>query len=412
MENSPVTSETQAGINIRPGSSDDGWEAPPSVALDDGTSVQLYKDGEALQAAYRAIDQAKHRVCLESYIVASDDTGRAFAELLCRKASEGVIVYVIYDSFGSMGSDRQMFDQMRRAGVRVQQLHPIRPWECRFSWRPANRDHRKLIVIDNDIAGMGGLNIGAEYAGSWALGSSGGGKAATEFWRDTAFGLRGPGARFLLRCFTKTWHYCTHGGRIGTTEFDYGTESLGQTFNGNDLSILASVPSRSSRIRSILHTIFSQAQSSIEMTMAYFAPDDDLVDTLVRAAQRGVKVRLMFPARTDVRVLMIAARSFYEKLLAAGIEIYERQAVVLHAKTMVIDRRLSVVGSLNLDYRSIEYNMELSAIIRSRALGEQMHTLFDNDVRYANRITPTEWRRRPVLDRAVQWAVSRARYLL
>src|SRR5436190_4361963 len=116
---------TSSGVNIAPGSDDDGWIVPPPVTLADGTRLQLYKDGEALHAAYEAIKHAKHRVCLEVYIFADDPTGRAFADLLCKKARDGVNVYVIYDSFGSMNSDRHMFEQMRRAGVRVEEFHPI-----------------------------------------------------------------------------------------------------------------------------------------------------------------------------------------------------------------------------------------------------------------------------------------------
>lgn len=411
MSETLATPSAPPGVNTEPGSADDGWETPDPVVLDDQTTIQLYKDGEALHAAYRAIEQAKHRVCLESYIFASDDTGRAFAELLCKRALAGISVYVIYDSLGSVASDRQMFQRMKQSGVRVKQFHPIRPWECYYSWRPGNRDHRKMLVIDNDIAGMGGLNVGAEYAGSWVIGPGQSGNVA-DFWRDTAIGIRGPGARSLLRCFAKTWYYMNHGGRIATAEFDQGTECLGQPFNGNDLCIFGSVPSRSSKIRGLLRTLFNQARMSIDMTMAYFAPDDELIDQLIHAAHRGVKVRLMFPARTDVQLLMIAARSFYEKLLAAGVEVYERQAVVLHSKTMAIDQRVSIVGSLNLDYRSIEYNLELSAIIRSKAFGKQLHDLFNNDVCYAKRITAKEWRKRPTSDRIIQWAVSRARYLL
>jgi cardiolipin synthase len=148
------------------------------------------------------------------------------------------------------------------------------------------------------------------------------------------------------------------------------------------------------------------------MTMAYFAPPDDLVDLLCRASRRGVRVRLMLPGKCDVNLLVTAARSFYEKLLAAGIQIYERQHVILHSKTMVIDQSLSIMGSTNLDYRSIEYNCELAALIRSPEFGKQMVDLFDNDVRFASRITSTEWRHRPWFDRFGQWAVARARYLL
>jgi cardiolipin synthase len=146
--------------------------------------------------------------------------------------------------------------------------------------------------------------------------------------------------------------------------------------------------------------------------MAYFAPDDDLVGELCKAARRGVKVQLMLPAKCDIAALIVAARSFYERLLAAGVEVYERQSVILHAKTMVIDSKISIVGSTNLDYRSIEYNLELSAVVRSEQFGRQMNDLFANDINFAKRISLKEWRRRPWSDRIVQWMVSRARYLL
>src|SRR4051794_20048452 len=200
-----------AGINIEPGENDDGWVVPDPVTLADRSRIQLYKDGEALHAAYEAIKTAKRRVCVESYIFASDDTGRAFADLLSQKAREGVSTYLIYDSFGSIASDRGMFHEMRRAGVRLRAFHPIRPWESRYRWRPFNRDHRKLLVIDDTAAGLGGLNVGGEYAGSWVVPSS---RHCTEFWRDNAIGVSGPGARLLLRSFANTWNYINKGGRI------------------------------------------------------------------------------------------------------------------------------------------------------------------------------------------------------
>jgi cardiolipin synthase len=403
---------TSSGVNIEPGDQDDGWIVPDPITLHDGTRVQLYKDGEALHAAYEAIKHARHRICLEVYIFADDPTGRAFAELLAAKAQEGVQVYVIYDSFGSIASDRKMFRRMRHAGVRAEEFHPIRPWEGRFSWRPYNRDHRKLLLVDYDIAGLGGLNVGAEYAGSWVVPS-----ARTETcdaWRDTSIGLIGPSAKYFLRAFANTWRYIQHGGRIRTAEYLRGID-IGQHASDSlppDLSILASVPTMDSPLRPLLHHLFDEAKKSIELTMAYFAPDDDLIERLCSAARRGVKVRLMLPARCDVAALLIAARSFYATLLEAGVEVYERQGCVLHAKTMVIDGRLSVVGSTNLDYRSIEYNCELSAVIRNEQFGRLMRELFANDIRFSKQIALNEWRRRPWWDRTVQWAVSRARYLL
>jgi len=423
-------SGASTGLNIEPGSNDDGWVVPDPVTLGDGTLVQLYKDGEALHAAYEAIKAARTRVCLEMYIFASDATGRAFADLLCEKARQGLRVYVIYDSFGSIASDSMMFDKMRRAGVRVQEFHPFWPWEGKFSWRPVNRDHRKLLVIDDDVAGLGGLNLAGEYAGSWVVKSDD--VQPCDFWRDNAIGIKGPGAQRFLQSFAKTWYYVTRRGKMRAAEFVYNLDGVcgpcvwpmvfrrkrGTVVRGDEpdrpgqLGVLASAPTVHSPLRPFLNKLFREATRSISMTMAYFAPHDDMIDELCAAARRGVRVRLMLPGRCDIKALLVAARSFYETLMAAGVEIYERQGVILHAKTMVIDGLVSMIGSTNLDYRSIEYNLELSALVRSREFGRQMEDLFDNDVNFAKRMSPKMWKRRPMVDRFVQWAVSRARYLL
>jgi cardiolipin synthase A/B len=443
-----------AGVNLWPGNDDDGWTVPDPVVLADGTRVQLYKDGEALHVAYDAIAQAKFLICLEVYIFANDETGRAFTDLLCRKARQGVRVYVLYDDLGSLGAG-ELFKRLAAAGVRLASFHPVFPWELKFSWRPWNRDHRKLLVIDNEVAGMGGLNVGGNYAGSWvvrnvrnlsgrvagervgrAMGSAaarvaGGSKArpampsarsvgdtngdgvaenpACDFWRDTSVGVRGPAARQFQQAFARSWTYVSRGGRIKRAEFIHALDANNAD---NELGILASVPTINSPLRPLLHELIRGSKQSLMTTMAYFVPDDDLVEELCRAARRGVRVRLMLPGRSDVRLVQLAARSFYERLMTAGVEIYERQMVVLHAKTMVVDGRTSVVGSVNLDYRSIEYNMELSTIVRSEEFGRQMIDLFENDVRYAKRISLNEWRKRPWRDRLVQWGVSRARYLM
>jgi cardiolipin synthase len=396
---------------------DDGWVAPPPVRLGDGTTVRLFKDGSALAAAYDAIRAARRQVLLEVYIFAGDDTGAKFAEALMERARAGVPVYLIYDAFGSAYTPREMFRDMRRAGVRMQVFHPVRPWECSFSWRPFNRDHRKLLVIDNHVAGMGGLNVGAEYAGSWlSRRAAQKGKPVVASWRDNAIGVRGPAVRVLRECFVRTWRYCAEGGRIARAMTLEPPVADARNFSvpteGEHFSLLASVPTMDSPLRTSLHRLFGGARESIRMTMAYFAPDDDLIDALCRAAKRGVRVQLMLPGKCDVPILVTAARSFYDTLIRAGVEIFERQAVVLHAKTMVIDGNVSVIGSTNLDYRSIEYNLEMSAVITSRTFAGQMIELFENDVRHAMRIDPARWERRAFVDRIGQWAVSRARYLL
>ncbi len=395
---------TSSGVNISPGSDDDGWTVPQPVTLSDGTRLQLYKDGEALHAAYEAIRGAKRRICLQVYIWGNDDTGRAFTELMCAKAREGLRCYVIYDSFGSIATDRDIFRRMRRLGVNVQEFHPLRPWETRYSWRPFNRDHRKLLIIDDQAAGLGGLNVGGENAGSWVVRNK---TAHCDLWRDNAMGIVGPGASHFLKSFANTWNYVIHGGRIRRAELLFNSR-----FEEGELGVLASVPAARSRVTPLAHDLIAGARESIELTMAYFAPPDSLIEELCDAAHRGVRVRLMLPGKCDIKLLITAARSFYETLLTAGVDVYERQAVVLHAKTLVVDQERVAIGSTNLDYRSIEYNLEISALVKSKEFGRQIHDLFEHDVRFARRITQNEWRKRPFVDRVGQWAVNRARYLL
>ena len=430
-----ATGGTSTGVNTAPGSDDDGWIVPPPARLADGTLVQLYKDGEALHAAYRAIERARRRVWLEIYIFHSDETGRAFAGLLARRAREGLEVRVIYDSLGSIDADRAMFDEMRRAGVGTREFHPCLPWRCKGGrWRPFQRDHRKLLVVDDEVGILGGQNLGDEYGGSWVVGRS-----VREAWRDTAAGLRGASVRLLAEAFNRTWCYTDCPCPVTRAEFFSSAASYGQDpgaglLDGqprgrvqtrrltasrsvldvppDSLAVLASVPSPRSRLLPNLKKLLRDAASSIELTMAYFAPPEELVEQLCQSARGGVRVRLMLPGRSDVGLLLVAARAFYDKLMQAGVEVYERQHAVLHAKSLCIDGRISIVGSTNLDYRSIQQNFELSVVIHSRAFGAAMHELFEHDVRFARRIAPDEWRRRPLGDRLVQWAVMRGRYLL
>jgi len=416
----PATAPTDAGIatgrTLVVGEQDGGWTTTPTVHLTDSTVIQLFKDGQAWHAAFDALRAAQRRICLEFYIFASDDTGWAIANLLCEKAKAGVQVFVIYDAFGSLGSDPAMFEKMRRAGVRLAVFHPLAPWNCKFGWRPVNRDHRKLLVIDDQVAGLGGINLARQYSGSWALAAATGLKSIktqqSDLWRDNAIGIYGPAARTCLHAFVRTWRYLQRGGPIRRAQYFH---AIGETIDPqhpNEFGLLASVPTISSHLQPLLLRLLREAKAHIQLTMAYFAPADSLIDELCAAADRGVHVQLMLPGRGDVKLLVIAARSFYSKLMSHGVDIYERQNVVLHAKTLVIDGHTTVIGSTNLDYRSIEYNCEISAIIRNAQFGQQMRELFDFDIRYSKQIQPAAWRQRPSWDRIGQWAVIRARYLL
>ena len=392
------------GLNVQCGSIEEGWTVPPPVTLSDGSTVQLYKDGQALRAVYDAIQSARQSILLETYTIAGDATGRAFMDLLAAKARQGVRVHMIYDSFGSRETPKPLFRQLKAVGVHVQEFHPFAPWRCNFSWRPFNRDHRKLVIVDGGMAALGGLNIADDYAGPWVAGYA---QTADDPWRDSGICLRGPAVALLHAAFITTWLYVTRGGRFNRALHAYNLD--GQK---GPIRLLASVPTMDSPLADLLNRLLSQAKESIDLTSAYFAPAGDFVQKLCLAAGRGVRVRLMLPSRTDAPIMLTAARSFYAQLLASGIMIYERQSVKLHAKSLVVDGQSSLVGSTNLDYRSVQYNCELAAVIQSREFGQQMTDLFEHDIAYSRRINANAWRRRHTMDRIMQWAVNRSRHLL
>jgi len=423
---------TSRGECIDVGCLEAGWTVPPPVPLAGGTAVRLFKDGQGLTAAMQAIEAAVEQVLLEVYIFHSDDTGRAFADALAEKARSGVRVFLIYDSFGSIDSDPAMFRKMRQAGVHLAEFHPIHPWDCNYAWQPLNRDHRKLLVVDDSVAIFGGMNVGSEYGSGFLTPRA----KKYDLWRDNAVSVAGPAAAVFAECFSRTWRYVKRGGTIRAAEMTHQID-LGPIRRGHvgrhqglspatetsapsapkprllgTLGLLASVPTAASPLGPFLRELVRNARYSLDATIAYFAPSDALAHELTRAACRGVNVRLMLPGRSDIPLTRRAAHSFYETLLSAGVEIWERQGAILHAKTMVIDEHISMVGSANLDYRSIEFNCELSAIIRSRPFGRQMTALFQHDIDFARQIILPEWRRRPVRDRLVQWAAGKLKHLL
>jgi cardiolipin synthase A/B len=283
------------------------------------------------------------------------------------------------------------------------------------------------VVVDDKFAGVGGLNIADAYAGAWVAPNE---LKTAELWRDTAVGVTGPATRHFTAAFLRTWKYVKSGGRIvralyagglniprSPKGFRVGKQSdndppLPRIIEPDSVAVLATVPTLASPLRPLLHDMLQQAKSSIRMTMAYFAPDDALIGELCKAAARGVKVQLMFGAKSDLPIMVTAARSFYDRMLCGGVQIFERQHVVLHAKTIVVDDEISVVGSTNLDFRSIEFNLEIGAIIRSHDFAGHMKALFEHDIQFASAVCHDEWRKRPVRDRLVQWLVSRLRYLL
>jgi cardiolipin synthase len=365
------------------------------VDLHAGNAARLLIDGPAtFDAMFGAIERARTSILLESYIIDDARIAQDLAALLIRKRAEGVPVALIHDAVGSIGTDGAYFDVLRRAGVAVCEFNPLSPLRKRRYQDITQRDHRKILVIDRDIAFTGGINISAVYSSG-----SFGRRARTpehNGWRDTQIEVRGPAAAALDDLVRDTWRsqHCEpalHEPVAAVTARAAGPHAV---------RIVPSSPDDGqNRIYTMLLTAIDAASRSVYLTMAYFAPGQDMVDALADAARRGVDVQLVLPSVSDFSPVLHAGRSYYQELLDAGVRIHELQDAVLHSKTAVIDGVLSTVGSSNMDWRSFVANNEVNAVVFGEDFGDTMTRMFERDIAASQPITVEAWRRRPLWPR-------------
>lgn len=363
-------------------------------AFSTAATVQLLLKGrESFQTIFDAVSKAEKFVCLEFYIYRNDETGTQLAEILKQKSREGVRVYLLYDHFGSLGTPRKFWQDLRAAGVKICASRPFK-WAAPFHY--VHRNHTKLIVIDAERAFTGGLNIANEYSG-FHLRIKGMG------WRDTGILLEGPVAYKLAEIFSKTWN---------TWSKERIRLPYGGTKHALDLfcaptgacplpvmPIFVTSARGRRKLRRVLYYSINHAQKSILLTTAYFTPSWRMVETLENAVNRGVAVKLLVPGVSDVPAASYAGRAFFSRLLRAGVEIHTYNGQILHAKTFIFDGCWSIVGSTNLDFQSFRYNDEGNVGILHEGFAEQMKDIFEEDLRNATRITLDEWRRRPMSDK-------------
>lgn len=359
-----------------------------------GNKARLLINGPAtFKAIFKAIAHAKHTINIETYIINDDSMGQRLADLLIRKRAEGVRVNLMYDAFGSRDTPAEYFDRLRDAGVCVVAFNPIDPLNGGSLETLNNRDHRKLVIVDGRIAFTGGINVSSVYSSSPArrLREHGDVRA----WRDTDIEIRGPVVAEFQKFFLR--HWSSQGGPpLQAKEYLPPLHAMGSQVV-RALASWADAPQP--QIYATLLSAINSAQKSIHITDAYFVPNDSFVDALTAAARRGVQVELILPAHSDVAIVQAAGRSYYSRLLKAGVKIYERQGAVLHAKTIVIDGVWSTVGSTNLDWRSFLHNDEVDAVVLGHAFGKQMEVQFQRDLRHSTRITLWQWRRRSLWQR-------------
>jgi len=370
-----------------------------------GNAVRLLRDGrEAFPAMLEAIAQARRQVLLEMYWFASDEIGRRFADELSRALKRGVEVAIIYDSVGSIGADAAMFAELEAQGAKVLEYNPVAPWRRRFQLkfsRLSRRDHRKILVVDGTTGFTGGINLALQ----WAPVEDGGGG-----WRDDMVRIVGPAVNGLSHCFHRVWrrHELPKVAHLHAGP-DAGASSgrllpvriLGERYFRHRHEIAMDYAAR----------VYA-AKSRVYIANSYFVPDGDIRRALVRAARRGVDVRVVVPAHSDVEAVKFAGRAQYEKLLRAGVRIYEWQEGMLHAKTAVIDGYWSTTGTFNFDYMSLRYNLEVNASVLDSELGAEVEASFSRDLEGCREIELEDVVARSLSDRLVENTFYRLRKFL
>jgi cardiolipin synthase len=375
-----------------------------TAPLTTGNRVSILIDGpqtySALEAALRA---ARHDIHIETFIFGAGDVGQRFADLLEQKRKEGVEVRVLYDSLGSSETPREFFDQLRQHDIEVREFRPLNLVKTPDVWNLHNRDHRKIIVIDGKVGFTGGINIDSTYE-SASTSRPGPQRGLEEGWRDTHIEIEGQAVAQLQDLFFESWQQAGPKEELDRNEKYFPKIAPA----GHDLVTIVANDSESDD-RSLYGTYlaaFKGAGKKLWLTHAYFAPNEDLLAAMIDAAERGVDVRLIVPSFTDSRVVLNATQATFTRLLKAGVKIYELKEALLHAKSVVIDGTVSIIGSANLDMRSFLHNDEVNAIVISRDTARRMEQVFLRDQQAARPVELDRWKRRSVWQRTKEFFVN------
>jgi cardiolipin synthase len=372
--------ERSEGRMVRPVRTlaDQAFSRAAGAPLTTGNRVRLLRDArENYPAWLEAIAAAQRHVHLENYIFRGDATGMRFAEALAAKARGGVKVRVIYDWLGGFGhGSRVLWARLREAGVEVRCYNPPN-LDSPLGW--LSRDHRKLIVVDDEVGFVTGLCIGDMWAGDP--------ERKIEPWRDTGIEVRGPAVAEIERAFAQVWALLGPPLLAGQSE-----GPAMQDGEGAAVRIVATMPATAGMFR-VDQLVAALAQERVWLTDAYFAGTTMYVQALKAAARDGVDVRLLVPGTTDIPLLGSMARAGYRSLLESGVRIFEWNGPMLHAKTAVADGRWARVGSTNLNLASWLGNCELDAVIEDEGFAREMEEMYVEDLGRATEIVLTERRR-------------------
>ena len=306
-----------------------------------GNSVKILVNGEnKFPDVLQALQEAKHHIHFEYYIYEDDEIGRAVERILIQKAKEGVTVRFIYDDFGSRSIRRTLVHRLKAGGV---QAFPFfRIYFIPFANRINYRNHRKIIVVDGKKAYVGGINVSDRYINKES-------EPRKLYWRDTHLRIDGPGVQYLQYLFLCDWNFCADAD-VQPDKHLFPRQNSLPVKGDTVVQIAASGPD--SELPTILFSILQAinlATKEVLITTPYFIPSGSLLDALIIASMSGISVKMLVPGVSDSDLVNLVSKSYYGDLLKAGVQIYQYQKGFVHAKTMVVDRKIAIVGTANMD---------------------------------------------------------------
>jgi cardiolipin synthase len=358
-------------------------------------SVELFHGGKSFfEALFCAIRSAEQTILLEYYIIHNDHIGAGLAHELAAAVQRGVSVSLIYDYIGCLDTPASYFKNLAKLGVKLLPFN-VPSFKRGVYWFD-KRDHRKMTIVDGTLAFLGGFNIGDEYAGCVA-----------DRWsfRDLGFSIRGEAVSELEVIFYETWD-----GERDESTVRVITERLrhsGSNVGDAAVNIISGGPrQRRSYIREAFQVNIASAAEEILIATPYFVPGPRIIRSLLQAVRRGVRVRLLLPARSDVPFMLLLGRSSYATLLKGGVEIFELEREILHAKVMLIDAERTVIGSANLDQRSFHRNFEINCVVDNVQFGGQIRELLLEEIAASRPVELDVHERRGVLIRIMERVVK------
>jgi cardiolipin synthase len=365
--------------------------------LEPGNRVEVLTNGDAFYPAMlHAIRHARETINFECYIFKTGEIGDQFIEALRERAQAGVRVSFIMDAIGSFGAYRRAKRPLKAAGARVVAYQRLRQW-YRFA-RLNNRTHRELLIVDGDIAFVGGAGVADWWAKS---------KHGKPMWRDMMVRVEGPVVSDIQGVFAENWTECCGEILIGPSTYKPHVP-IG---DAQAFAVKSSPADRATASRALFQTLVEGANAEVLVATPYFLPDKAFREAIKRSMARGVKMTVIVPGnKTDQRWVRLASRRMYGQMLEAGVRIFEYKPGMTHVKLLLVDDLWAIVGTTNFDNRSFEHNDEVNVAFRNSAINARLTRDFELDMANSGEIDLEEWRRRALWEKligTVAWILER-----